>query len=120
MRELRNLIERIIYLSDSEKLDASDLQFSDALQKLTTVSPDFSGTLNDATREFQIQLIRSEIKRCRGNMTTVARQQLVFIAPNLYRKMGQLGMSLGSSVERLEMVLTLPPCRSIALGRIET
>ena len=85
-------IERIIYLSDSEKLEASDLQFSDALTE-ASVSPDFSGTLNDATREFQIQLIRSEIKRCRGNMTTVARQ-LGLHRSNLYRKMGQLGMSL--------------------------
>ena len=92
VRELRNLIERIIYLSDSEKLEASDLQFSDASTE-TSVSLDFSGTLNDATREFQIQLIRSEIKRCRGNMTTVARQ-LGLHRSNLYRKMGQLGMSL--------------------------
>tara|TARA_B100000700_G_scaffold331653_1_gene466581 strand:- start:145 stop:2010 length:1866 start_codon:yes stop_codon:yes gene_type:complete len=92
VRELRNLIERIIYLSDSDKLEASDLQFADTTARGVS-HLEFSGTLNEATMNFQIELIRTQIKRSGGNMTEVARQ-LGLHRSNLYRKMGQLGMSL--------------------------
>ena len=92
VRELRNIIERIIYLSDSGRVDAEDLTFASTQADHGTAG-NYHGTLNDATRDFQIDLIRNQIKKCRGNMSEVARQ-LGLHRSNLYRKMGQLGMAL--------------------------
>ncbi len=92
VRELRNTIERIIYLTDSDRVEAEDLPFA-ASQSNSPAQIQFHGTLNDATRQFQIELIRNQIKKSRGNMSEVARQ-LGLHRSNLYRKMGQLGMSL--------------------------
>lgn len=92
VRELRNIIERIIYLSDSGRVDAEDLTFASTQADHGTAGS-YHGTLNDATRDFQIDLIRNQIKKCRGNMSEVARQ-LGLHRSNLYRKMGQLGMAL--------------------------
>ena len=92
VRELRNMIERIIYLSDSNRIAAEDLSFANSQDEADGVIS-YHGTLNDATKNFQIELIRSQIKKCRGNMSEVARQ-LGLHRSNLYRKMGQLGMAL--------------------------
>ena len=50
-----------------------------------------SGTLNDATRQFQVEHIERAIEVCSGNMTDAA-EHLGLHRSNLYRKMGQLGM----------------------------
>ena len=92
IRELRNIIERIIYLSDSDRLEAEDLPLASSSSD-QDFSATYHGTLNEATRQFQIDLIRGQIKKSRGNMSEVARQ-LGLHRSNLYRKMGQLGMEL--------------------------
>lgn len=92
VRELRNMIERIIYLSDSDRIQAEDLSFANRPGD-TEGAVSYQGTLNEATKTFQIELIRSQIQKCRGNMSEVARQ-LGLHRSNLYRKMGQLGMAL--------------------------
>lgn len=92
IRELRNIIERIIYLSDSDRLEAEDLPLASSSSE-QDFSATYHGTLNEATRQFQIDLIRGQIKKSRGNMSEVARQ-LGLHRSNLYRKMGQLGMEL--------------------------
>ena len=92
IRELRNIIERIIYLSDSDRLEAEDLPLASSPTD-QNFSATYRGTLNEATRQFQIDLIRGQIKKSRGNMSEVARQ-LGLHRSNLYRKMGQLGMEL--------------------------
>ena len=50
------------------------------------------GTLNDATRQFQVEHIERAIEFCSGNMTDAA-EYLGLHRSNLYRKMGQLGMN---------------------------
>lgn len=55
----------------------------------------FRGNLADATRDFQIDLIRASIETCRGNMTAAA-ESLGLHRSNLYRKMRQLGMNTES------------------------
>jgi len=92
IRELRNIIERIIYLSDSDRLEAEDLPLASSSSD-QDFGATYHGTLNEATRQFQIDLIRGQIKKSRGNMSEVARQ-LGLHRSNLYRKMGQLGMEL--------------------------
>lgn len=89
VRELRNVVERLVYLTDGDTVEADDLDF--------VVAPGGSGpqvslelSLNDATREFQMQYIQSQIKRLGGNMTEVAKHLGVHRS-NLYRKLHQLG-----------------------------
>ena len=91
VRELRNLMERIAYLSSGDEVDADELAFSLSPR---TDEPAWIATdlpLADATREFQVQLIQKQIDRSQGNMTTAA-ECLGLHRANLYRKMRQLGM----------------------------
>lgn len=90
VRELRNMMERLAYLFQGEKVDADDLEF--------IISPKKSGpafdmdlTLSDATREFQVVYINQHVKRAGGNMTAAA-EKLGLHRSNLYRKMRQLEM----------------------------
>lgn len=100
VRELRNLMERVAFLSPSERVDADDLAF--------ILSPEQDGGTNfpldlgldAATREFQKDFIRRSIKQVSNNMTDAAKL-LGLHRSNLYRKMKQLKMSevLGETEE---------------------
>ena len=92
IRELRNVIERVAYLSQSDRIDVEDLAFmlADGDDTLSGFSPDAS--LTDATSQFQRQFIEKTIECSAGNMTDVARR-LVMHRSNLYRKMKQLGIN---------------------------
>jgi Nif-specific regulatory protein len=92
VRELRNLMERLAYLSASEQVDADELSFimSPAAPRPSLVDDD--QPLTEATRQFQIAYIQSQIDRARGNMTDAA-ERLGLHRSNLYRKMHQLGMN---------------------------
>jgi transcriptional regulator with GAF, ATPase, and Fis domain len=91
VRELRNMMERVAYLTSGDRVEPEDLAF------ITSSRPDESAwfrtdqSLNEATREFQVEFIRRQIQRARGNMTEAARR-LGLHRSNLYRKMNQLGM----------------------------
>lgn len=107
VRELRNTIERVSYLTSGDEIRAEDLMLGPALatgQVASTISGDFASnhgnatsmnvegiTLSDASRDFQIQHIRSTIELMHGNMTATA-ERLGLHRSNLYRKMRQLGM----------------------------
>ena len=92
IRELRNLMERLAYLSSGDRITADELAFTLSPGAADDAVPD--GTLNDATREFQTQHIRRTIKRVGGSVTEAAKLLGVHRS-NLYRKMRQLGMSEG-------------------------
>jgi transcriptional regulator with GAF, ATPase, and Fis domain len=93
IRELRNLMERLAFLSPEEqdKIDAPDLAFilSPSASAAGQISLDLP--LADATREFQRDYIQRHIERVRGNITAAA-EQLGLQRSNLYRKMRQLEM----------------------------
>lgn len=91
VRELRNLMERLVYLLPNEKIEAEDVSFitSPTTQRSSVVESDLP--LTEATREFQIAYIQQHIDRARGNMTDAA-ERLALHRSNLYRKMKQLGM----------------------------
>lgn len=91
VRELRNLMERLAYLSVSDKIDADELSFIMAPGAPRPSLLDSDQPLNEATRQFQIAYIQNHIDRTRGNMTEAA-EQLGLHRSNLYRKMHQLGM----------------------------
>lgn len=92
VRELRNLMERLAYLSQGDKIDASDLEFILAPEPTVPSIFQLHESLNEATRQFQIQYIQQQITAARGNMTDAA-ERLGMHRSNLYRKMRQLGMS---------------------------
>ena len=91
VRELRNLMERVAFLCQTDKVEISDLEF--------ILAPSFDPTsgatdlgLAEATDRFQQDYIRRMIKRVNRNMTEAA-ELLGLHRSNLYRKMHQLGMS---------------------------
>ncbi len=90
IRELRNQMERLAYLSDGAKVDAEDLSFVNApAAEGNGFSMDLP--LTDATKQFQIDYIQHHIDRCKGKMTDAA-ERMGLHRSNLYRKMKQLGM----------------------------
>lgn len=91
IRELRNLMERLAYLSDGNTIEPEDLAFvSSPTGEESVVAMD--QPLTEATKQFQIDYIQRHIKRAGGNMTDAA-QRMGLHRSNLYRKMRQLGMS---------------------------
>lgn len=91
VRELRNLMERIAFLSPSDRVEPSELAF------ILSPDPDAANAatdleLTEATACFQQEYIRRMISRARGNMTAAA-ELLGLHRSNLYRKMRQLKMS---------------------------
>lgn len=91
VRELRNTIERVCYLCSEDVIHAADLMLSGSTLRAHSTSAT-TGTLNDATRDFQIGHINAAIEACHGNMTDAA-ARLGLHRSNLYRKMRQLGAS---------------------------
>ncbi len=91
VRELRNMMERLAYLFQGEKVDADDLEFIISPRK-SGPAFDMDLPLGDATREFQVGYINQHVKRAGGNMTAAA-EKLGLHRSNLYRKMRQLEMT---------------------------
>ena len=97
IRELRNLMERIAYLSEGDTISEHDLNFVNApASDPSAVALD--QPLTEATKQFQIDYITQHIKRSQGNMTDAA-ARLGLHRSNLYRKMRQLGMSGGEDAD---------------------
>ena len=91
IRELRNLMERLAYLTQEDTLDVEDIAFilSPSGNPSDSVANDL--TLIEATSRFQTEYIKKNIESTGGNMSDAARR-LGLHRSNLYRKMRQLGM----------------------------
>ncbi|MEQ8846221.1 sigma 54-interacting transcriptional regulator [Botrimarina sp.] len=94
IRELRNLMERVAYLSDGPTLGPEELSIIDRGEPSGSGEPAIEGALAEATHEFQRRHILRAIDRTRGNVAAAARD-LGLHRSNLYRKMKQLGMEEG-------------------------
>jgi Nif-specific regulatory protein len=92
IRELRNLMERLAYLSQGDRIDAVELAFILAPDTRSQALFSLDLPLGDATRRFQVQYITRQIEAARGNMTDAA-ARLGLHRSNLYRKMRKLGMA---------------------------
>ncbi|MGI9444014.1 MAG: sigma 54-interacting transcriptional regulator [Rubripirellula sp.] len=99
IRELRNTIERVAYLCGDQEIEKDDLMLTTALRNVGQGHLPITGTLNDATRQFQVEHIERAVETCSGNMTDAA-AYLGLHRSNLYRKMGQLGMKGAEDGER--------------------
>ncbi|MEM9365825.1 MAG: sigma-54-dependent Fis family transcriptional regulator [Planctomycetota bacterium] len=96
IRELRNTMERVCYLSDGDSIAGKDLGITVVASASGKPIPFIQNDgLNEATRDFQIAHIDQAIQACNGNMTAAA-TKLGLHRSNLYRKMRQLGMPTSS------------------------
>lgn len=92
IRELRNLMERLAYLSSGDRIEVEDLAFIDTGSSAEVSKYDLGSSLSDATKIFQQEYIRQMIDTTQGNMSQAAKR-LGLHRSNLYRKMRQLEMS---------------------------
>ncbi len=71
MRELRNIVERLAYLSTESIIDESQVDFvrSPRMDQRKESDIDLSLTLADATDVFQMRFIEEHIKSTGGNIT---------------------------------------------------
>jgi Nif-specific regulatory protein len=91
VRELRNLMERLAYLLPGDRIEAEDLAFilNPAGEGPLLVGLDLP--LAEATEKFQVEYVKKNIERTRGNMSEAAKRMGLHRS-NLYRKMRQLGL----------------------------
>lgn len=96
VRELRNLMERLAYLLPRDRVEADDVAFILSPAGETPPLVTLDEPLSLATDRFQIEYIQKNIERARGNMSEAAKRMGLHRS-NLYRKMRQLGMQVGTS-----------------------
>jgi transcriptional regulator with PAS, ATPase and Fis domain len=100
VRELRNLMERLAFLAEEDRIDADDLSFVIPPDEQALGISTLNLNLADATKTFQSQYIKKQIEMSRGNMTEAAKR-LGLHRSNLYRKMQQLGMEASGENEEV-------------------
>ena len=91
IRELRNLMERVAFLTPTHEVSEDDLAFMLSPETSASIAANLDAGLMPATEDFQRDFIRKAIKRVQGNMSEAARL-IGLHRSNLYRKMRQLKM----------------------------
>ena len=101
VRELRNVVERLILLASDENVAAADVRLilptSDSHSGRPSASSagNAAGTLAERTEAFEREVMMAEIRRHNFHMTNVARA-LGLERSHLYKKCQQLGIDLQS------------------------
>src|SRR5271157_4162767 len=102
VRELRNVVERLVLLSSEDSITAADVRlvlpvedFSPGSASFTMAGAAASGTLAERTEAFEKEVLLGEIKKHNFHMTNVARA-LGLERSHLYKKCQQLGIDLQS------------------------
>ncbi len=101
VRELRNVVERLILLSADENITAADVRLilptSDSASSgsASSAAGTAAGTLAERTEAFEREVMLAEIRRHNFHMTNVARA-LGLERSHLYKKCQQLGIDLQS------------------------
>jgi two-component system nitrogen regulation response regulator NtrX len=100
LRELRNVVERLILLAGEAEVSADDVQLVLPLSTLTSGDPtaggstsEYSGTLAERTGAFEREVLLGEIRRHNFHMTNVAKA-LGLERSHLYKKCQHLGIDL--------------------------
>lgn len=90
IRELKNLIERLVIMTESEKIIYEDvvngLGGAGRRESRMENEPDFSGPLKERLMEFEKQLLLNEYRKACGNVSKMA-EHLQTDRPNLHRKL---------------------------------
>jgi DNA-binding NtrC family response regulator len=100
LRELRNIVERLVLLSASDTVTADDVRLVLPATESTSASSGATtdagqGTLEQRTASFEREVLLAEIRRHNFHMTNVARA-LGLERSHLYKKCQQLGIDLRS------------------------
>ncbi len=98
IRELKNFIERLVIMSDSDLIDFDDVvtvlpeSFSTQFtpQKMSKFGADGT-SLRDRLEFFERQLLKQEFKKANGNVSRMA-ENLKTDRPNLHRKLKKYGI----------------------------
>jgi DNA-binding NtrC family response regulator len=95
IRELRNVVERILLFADSDKVTAATVTAALPSQAGSGAGASFaaSGTLSQRVEQFERQMILDEIKRHNYHITNTAKA-LGLERSHLYKKCQQLGIDL--------------------------
>jgi DNA-binding NtrC family response regulator len=98
LRELRNVVERLVLLADGERITGQDVEVAlpgvpASSNSETSTSVTASGTLAARTEIFEKEVLLAEIRRHNFHMTNVARA-LGLERSHLYKKCQQLGIDL--------------------------
>ena len=99
MRELRNVVERLILLASDGKVTVAEVRLilptSDSSSSGSPGTASSTGTLAERTEAFEREVMLGEIRRHNFHMTNVARA-LGLERSHLYKKCQQLGIDLQS------------------------
>jgi two-component system nitrogen regulation response regulator NtrX len=105
IRELRNVVERLLLLADTE-VDAESVRLALPMSKpparlpaASTASPDASGPLAQRVLAFERAAVLAELERCQRNVTQTAKA-LGLERSHLYKKCQQLGIDLQNLPEQ--------------------
>ena len=104
VRELRNVIERLMIMVPGDTITAADLGFLDATALArpdATDAPPVRQTLHEARDQFERALILRTLAEQQGNMSRTA-EVLGVERSNLYRKMKAFGIAPSRRLENEE------------------
>jgi DNA-binding NtrC family response regulator len=93
VRELRNVVERLMLLSENGRIEARSVEMALPSTAPATVSATGTGTLAERVEAFERELLLAELKRHKYHMTETAKA-LGLERSHLYKKCQQLGVDL--------------------------
>jgi DNA-binding NtrC family response regulator len=95
VRELRNVVERLLILSDADPIGAADVRAAlpAAAATARSASTPGAGSLRDLTDAFEREVIRERLRVAGGHVTNAARS-LGLERSHLYKKCKQLGIDM--------------------------
>lgn len=96
VRELENVLERAVLLTDHEYIQPEDLPFSKVVDVIKPVELPDQTSLNNVVSAFERQYIQHMLKNFDGNRSETARA-LNIDPSTLYRKMEKLGIDEGKN-----------------------
>jgi DNA-binding NtrC family response regulator len=99
IRELRNVIERVMLLATAGEVDLAAVR--QALPDQVNSSANTTGTLSERVQEFEREVILAELKRSNNHITNTAKA-LGLERSHLYKKAEQVGIDLSAARQSLD------------------
>jgi DNA-binding NtrC family response regulator len=93
VRELKNVVERALILSEADPLTAREIRAALPIPARPTPSLPTDGLLRDLVDDFERDVIRERIRRSSGHVTNAAKS-LGLERSHLYKKCKQLGLEI--------------------------
>ena len=95
VRELKNVVERALILSDADPLTAADVRAAlpGPAGRGTPAAPPAEGALRDLVDAYEREVVRERLRRFGGHVTNTARS-LGLERSHLYKKCKQLGLEM--------------------------